>query len=90
MKRKRKRWYPKPGKQIHPDVFSYRDVVREIESHQEEWPMSRPAIERLVDQLDVLWARLDMPSKKLLIYELGPLRGVPDMLDPRGTSSQLA
>lgn len=88
MKRKRKRWYPKPGKQIHPEVFRYRDLVREVASHQEEWPMSRPAIERLVDQLDVLWSQLEDPARKLLIYELGPLRGVPPMLDPRGTSNK--
>lgn len=84
-KRTRKRWYPKPGKQIHDNAYRYDAIVCRIKTLQLGWPMDVNLIRGLRDQLDVIWVKLDERSRNLIIGKWGYGRGVDLLLDPRGS-----
>lgn len=87
-KRKRKRWYPKPGKQISTEVDRYNRIVQGIRDQQLTWPMDAARIRELRDQLDVIWLRLDERSRALIVEKWGDGRGGDLLLDPRGTKKK--
>jgi hypothetical protein len=87
VKRKRKRWYPKPGKQIDYNVERYDRIVLRIREIQLTWPIDVALIIKLRDQLDVIWVKLDQRSCDLIIEKWGDGRGVPLLLDPRGSKT---
>lgn len=86
-KRKRKRWYPKPGKQVSTEVDRYNSIVQGIRDQQLTWPMDAARIREMRDQLDLIWIRLDERSRQLIIERWGDGRGVDLLLDPRGSKT---